>query len=92
MEGYRGSMRLDGYLLKDIDVTPTRDGEIFPIFALFLLTYVTAFSNALLLHIFTRILYYIFKFSILLYIYILLKQSCLIRLNIYSKSNSLQQT
>lgn len=90
MEGYRGSMRLDGYLLKDIDVTPTRDGEIFPIFALFLLTYVTAFSNALLLHIFTRILRYIFKFSILLYIYILLKQSCLIRLNIYSKSNSLQ--
>lgn len=70
MEGYRGSMRLDGYLLKDIDVTPTRDGEIFPIFALFLLTYVTAFSNALLLHIFTRILHYIFKFSILLYIYI----------------------
>lgn len=92
MEGYRGSMRLDGYLLKNIDVTPTRDGEIFPIFALFLLTYVTAFSNALLLHIFTRILRYIFKFSILLYIYILLKQSCLIRLNIYSKSNSLQQT
>lgn len=42
-------MRLDGYLLKDIDVsvTPTRDEEIFRIFALFLVTYVTVFSSPL---------------------------------------------
>ena len=43
MEGYRGSMRLDGYLLKDIDATPTRDGEIFPIFAPFLFTRCNSF-------------------------------------------------
>lgn len=69
-------MRLDGYLLKDIDVsvTPTRDEEIFRIFALFLVTYVTVFSSPLPFPYFYRVFYLIF----LNFLYILLKQSCLI--------------